>query len=136
MPVENQALEEDPANQHDHPIAIQRGAFSRRGDIIKCRHAIPDAAPNCLQAIPKQNDGFSDPKISDVLQLAGKARIDMIAFDVVRRRRGGAIGGPIVTFPALAPVSAETLKHQLNHVALAVVRGRSVSKDEQLHSMR
>jgi putative N-acetylmannosamine-6-phosphate epimerase len=63
-------------------------------------------------------------KFPDLLQAARKLCVDMIALDAQRRRRPRR---------AFARVAAKSLQHQLNHVTLAMVRGRRMGENHQFH---
>jgi len=75
-----------------------------------------------MQEEPCQFDAL---KFTDVFEPARKSCIDVITLSAERIQR--------FVFPR-APVATETVEHQLNHVALAVIRRRHMGEDEQLHA--
>ena len=85
---------------------------------------MPAAQPDGLQAKPENEQDLRPLKLPHVFQAARKPRIDVIAFNIQRRWR---IWLPVARIPA------EALKHELHHVALAVVRRRRVGEDEQFY---
>jgi hypothetical protein len=86
---------------------------------------MPKTDPNRLQTEPKDQENFCALKFADVGKLAGKPGVDMVTFDPQRRR------GRIVLAAHVAP---ETLKHELDHVALPMMRRRRVGKNKKLHA--
>src|SRR5512139_2641796 len=119
MPVKNQALEKRPAQKHHHPVAIQSRFLSRRRDVIKILNPIPETAPNRLRTIVQQQHEFPGSKIADILQLLRNPGIDVITLDAQLR---SWLWPSTVSF--LSVVSTQPLEHQLNHVALPVMRRR------------
>ncbi len=143
VPVVYEVPEERTTQQHHKPVAIQRGAFPRRGHIVKGIDAIAKPAPDRFQAIAQQQRGLAKTERADVFHVFGKAGIYVVALDGVEGRRArvessSAAAAALARPSSLAarlfpPVAAEAAQHQLHHVALAVVRGRGVGKDKELH---
>jgi len=68
VPMQYNFLERPPAKQHHHPIPIQCGCLAGRGNVVHGSNTIAKSAPNCLQAIIREEKQFSKPKISDVFE--------------------------------------------------------------------
>jgi len=76
--------------------------------------------PNRLQTEPKNQQYLGSLKFANVGKVAGKPGVDVVTFDT-QRRRGHAV--------LAARVAPETLKHELDHVALPMMRRRCVGKN-------
>jgi hypothetical protein len=70
---------------------------------------------------------FDALNLTDVFQPAGKSRVDVITLDAESTRYVGFLS---------SPVTPETLEHELDHVALTVMRRRHMGKNQQLHTNR
>jgi hypothetical protein len=75
-----------------------------------------------MEEKPRQFDAL---KFANVLEPVRESRVDVITRDAERVRCP-------VFLPAL--VAAKTIEHQLDHIALAVMRWRHMGKNEQLHA--
>src|ERR1051325_1068716 len=83
VPMQNDALKKGAANHHHKPVSVQSRALSRRGNVIKRGHTMTKSAPNRLRAVPQEQNEFAYPQIADVLQLLGKAGIDVVAINIM-----------------------------------------------------
>jgi len=125
MPVENREFKKRPAEQHHEPVAVERRAFTGRGNVVKAAHAMAKAAPERLDAIAQDQPEFFQPYFADVLQRLRNAAIDVMTLD-------GEFG-PCVVFVRM-PIATQTVEHQFHHVTLPMMRRRGVGKNENLHS--
>ena len=124
MPMQDDPAKKRTAKQHHDPVAVKGRMFSGGGNVIHRRDAVTEPAPDRLQAITDQREEFAKTKIADVLQFPGDLGIDVVALDAEGRlRRKFAVS-------AFSPVAAEAGEHELNHVALPMVRRRRMRKDQ------
>ena len=66
--MENDALEKGAAEEHDEPVAVERGFFTGSGDVIEIFDAITEVAPDGLEAVKQQQIKFRDAHVADVLK--------------------------------------------------------------------
>ncbi len=124
--MQNDVFEKRPAEEHDQPVAIKRDVLARRGHIIKSVHTITKPAPDGLQAKQEEPHEFDALDFADVFEPLGKLGIDVKTFDA----EGRWLLRPVRFLP---PVAAKAAEHELDHVALAVMRRRHMGEDKQFH---
>lgn len=125
--MEDQFFVEGPAQGHDQPITKHGGPLARGRDVVKRRDTVPKATPDGLRAIPDHLQHLPDPPFANILQVTGQTGVDVVTRDSV----GGGAG------EGFAPlITAKALEHLLDHIALAVVRRRRMSKDQQFHGLQ
>jgi hypothetical protein len=125
--VQNDFLEERTAEEHDQPVAVKRNGFAGSGHVIKIGHPVTEPAPNRLETIKQNQRDFADLEFADIGETFGKTRVNVVTINAVAIARPGSVSG-------FAAIAAEAVQHELNHVALAMVRRRHMGEYKQLHT--
>ena len=126
MPVKNDVLEKRTTQQHYQPISIKRHPFAGCGNVVKVFDSVPESQPNGLGTKPENKEYFSPLKLPDIRKSPRKSGVYMVAINPILMVKGRS--GRLFTH-----VTAKSLQHELNHVALAMVWRWRVGKDEQFH---
>ena len=114
VPMEDRAPKEGTENGEDDPVAIQRGADGRGGNVVKVARAVAKAEPDRFGAVAEELKHFPGTKFADVVAGSGELRVDVKDLDAVILR-------------------GESGKKQLGHIALAVERRRRLREHDEFH---
>ena len=117
VPVQDEPRKKRAAKQHHEEVAIERAAFSGRGNVVEGHRPVAGAERERAEAGGEERGEFARAPAADVGEVTGEARVDVMEFELGRS-------------------DGQTGDEGLHHEALAVDGRRRVSEDEELQRGR
>src|SRR4051812_40588789 len=110
MPMQHDAFVEKAADRHYEPVSIQGRRLARGRDVVEVLHAVSESVLDRLKAVQQQKAELSHAQVTDVLQLFGQPRVDVVQLDI--KWRCGWLHGSRSGFFPIPTVAAQPLQHE------------------------